>query len=56
MSLLGHNVVLMSNHQTEADPAIIALLLERSNPRISENMAIGLLLIRFARHLAWEGT
>jgi glycerol-3-phosphate O-acyltransferase len=38
MSLLGHNVVLMSNHQTEADPAIIALLLERSNPRISENM------------------
>ncbi|KAG2553673.1 hypothetical protein PVAP13_9KG540700 [Panicum virgatum] len=37
-STKGHNVVLMSNHQTEADPAIIALLLERSNPRISENM------------------
>ncbi|KAG8084250.1 hypothetical protein GUJ93_ZPchr0010g7873 [Zizania palustris] len=35
----GHNVVLMSNHQTEADPAIIALLLERSNPWISENIA-----------------
>uniref|UniRef100_A0A0D9XMX1 Glycerol-3-phosphate acyltransferase, chloroplastic n=1 Tax=Leersia perrieri TaxID=77586 RepID=A0A0D9XMX1_9ORYZ len=34
----GHNVVLMSNHQTEADPAIIALLLERSNPWISENI------------------
>jgi len=34
----GHNVVLMSNHQTEADPAIIALLLEKSNPWISENI------------------
>ncbi|TYJ41181.1 hypothetical protein E1A91_A03G003000v1 [Gossypium mustelinum] len=34
----GHNVVLISNHQTEADPAIIALLLEKTNPRISENM------------------
>ncbi|XP_039806258.1 glycerol-3-phosphate acyltransferase, chloroplastic-like isoform X2 [Panicum virgatum] len=33
-----HNVVLMSNHQTEADPAIIALLLEKSNPWISENI------------------
>jgi len=38
MSLQGHNVVLMSNHQTEADPAIIALLLEKSNPWISENI------------------
>ncbi|CAN6311742.1 unnamed protein product [Urochloa humidicola] len=35
----GHNVVLMSNHQTEADPAIIALLLEKTNPWISENIA-----------------
>ncbi|XP_050263710.1 glycerol-3-phosphate acyltransferase, chloroplastic isoform X2 [Quercus robur] len=34
----GHNIVLMSNHQTEADPAIIALLLEATNPRIAENM------------------
>ncbi|KAJ1296091.1 hypothetical protein BS78_01G272300 [Paspalum vaginatum] len=34
----GHNVVLMSNHQTEADPAIIALLLEKTNPWISENI------------------
>ncbi|GJM91582.1 hypothetical protein PR202_ga07968 [Eleusine coracana subsp. coracana] len=34
----GHNIVLMSNHQTEADPAIIALLLEKTNPWISENI------------------
>ncbi|AQK66221.1 Glycerol-3-phosphate acyltransferase [Zea mays] len=34
----GHNVVLMSNHQSEADPAIIALLLEKTNPWISENI------------------
>ncbi|XP_072962496.1 glycerol-3-phosphate acyltransferase ATS12, chloroplastic isoform X1 [Typha angustifolia] len=34
----GHNIVLMSNHQTEADPAVIALLLERSNPQIAENL------------------
>ncbi|MQM11659.1 hypothetical protein Taro_044568 [Colocasia esculenta] len=34
----GHNVVLISNHQSEADPAIIALLLEKTNPYISENM------------------
>ncbi|GMY29665.1 glycerol-3-phosphate acyltransferase, chloroplastic isoform X2 [Fagus crenata] len=34
----GHNIVLMSNHQTEADPAIIALLLEATNPQIAENM------------------
>jgi len=38
MSLQGHNVVLMSNHQTEADPAIISLLLEKTNPWISENI------------------
>jgi hypothetical protein len=36
--LQGHNIVLMSNHQTEADPAIIALLLEATNPQIAENM------------------
>ncbi|NP_001290538.1 glycerol-3-phosphate acyltransferase, chloroplastic [Elaeis guineensis] len=34
----GHNIVLMSNHQTEADPAIIALLLERTNSHIAETM------------------
>lgn len=34
----GHNVVLMSNHQTEADPAVIALLLEKTNPHMAENM------------------
>ncbi|XAR70671.1 Glycerol-3-phosphate 1-O-acyltransferase [Bertholletia excelsa] len=34
----GHNIVLISNHQTEADPAIIALLLEASLPHIAENM------------------
>ncbi|XP_022995677.1 glycerol-3-phosphate acyltransferase, chloroplastic isoform X1 [Cucurbita maxima] len=33
----GHNVVLISNHQTEADPAIISLLLEKTNPYIAEN-------------------
>ncbi|KAL2901214.1 Glycerol-3-phosphate acyltransferase chloroplastic [Bienertia sinuspersici] len=34
----GHNVILMSNHQTEADPAVIALLLEKTNSHIAENM------------------
>ncbi|GER34646.1 glycerol-3-phosphate acyltransferase [Striga asiatica] len=34
----GENVILISNHQTEADPAIISLLLESSNPFIAENM------------------
>ncbi|KAK6140961.1 hypothetical protein DH2020_025294 [Rehmannia glutinosa] len=34
----GENVILISNHQTEADPAIIALLLESTNPFIAENM------------------
>ncbi|KAA8525837.1 hypothetical protein F0562_007692 [Nyssa sinensis] len=34
----GHNVVLISNHQSEADPAVIALLLEATNPHIAENM------------------
>ncbi|XP_022967260.1 glycerol-3-phosphate acyltransferase, chloroplastic-like [Cucurbita maxima] len=34
----GHNVVLISNHQTEADPAIISLLLEKTSPYIAENM------------------
>ncbi|KAJ4951094.1 hypothetical protein NE237_027926 [Protea cynaroides] len=34
----GHNVILISNHQTEADPAVIALLLETTNPHIAENV------------------
>ncbi|KAL5724726.1 glycerol-3-phosphate 1-O-acyltransferase [Ranunculus cassubicifolius] len=34
----GHNVVLISNHQTEADPAVIALLLETTNPYFAENV------------------
>lgn len=34
----GENVILISNHQTEADPAIIALLLESTHPWLSENM------------------
>ncbi|KAJ0051420.1 hypothetical protein Pint_03513 [Pistacia integerrima] len=34
----GHNIVLISNHQSEADPAVIALLLESANTRIAENL------------------
>ncbi|CAL0314178.1 unnamed protein product [Lupinus luteus] len=34
----GHNIIFMSNHQTEADPAIISLLLEKRLPYIAENM------------------
>ncbi|GFZ08684.1 phospholipid/glycerol acyltransferase family protein [Actinidia rufa] len=34
----GHNIVFISNHQTEADPAVIALLLEATHPHIAEKM------------------
>ncbi|KAG6399184.1 hypothetical protein SASPL_140660 [Salvia splendens] len=34
----GENVILMSNHQTEGDPAVIALLLESTNSFIAENL------------------
>lgn len=34
----GHNVILISNHQSEADPAVISLLLETTNSYISENL------------------
>eukprot|EP00271_Cylindrocystis_brebissonii_P016841 TRINITY_DN4142_c0_g1_i1.p1 TRINITY_DN4142_c0_g1~~TRINITY_DN4142_c0_g1_i1.p1 ORF type:complete len:478 (+),score=76.40 TRINITY_DN4142_c0_g1_i1:258-1691(+) len=34
----GHNVVLLSNHQTEADPAVLALLLEKSHPRLATEL------------------
>lgn len=32
------NVVLLSNHQTEIDPQIISLLLEKEYPQLAENM------------------
>ncbi|XP_052484852.1 glycerol-3-phosphate acyltransferase, chloroplastic-like [Gossypium raimondii] len=38
----GHNVVLISNHHTEADPIIISLLLEKANSHIAENMLYSL--------------
>ncbi len=34
----GENVILLANHQTEADPQIISLLLERTHPHIAEKM------------------
>nr|GME00063.1 glycerol-3-phosphate acyltransferase, chloroplastic [Ipomoea batatas] len=34
----GENVILISNHQTEADPAVIALLLESTHPYLAENL------------------
>ncbi|XP_028952304.1 glycerol-3-phosphate acyltransferase, chloroplastic-like isoform X1 [Malus domestica] len=40
----GHNIFLISNHQTEADPAVIALLLESTNPHLAEKMFLDLVL------------
>eukprot|EP00249_Psilotum_nudum_P010659 c22685_g1_i1 orf=266-1843(+) len=34
----NHNVILFSNHQTEADPAVMALLLESNYPSLAEDM------------------
>lgn len=34
----GNNIILFSNHQSEADPAAIALMLETSNPDIAEKI------------------
>lgn len=34
----GHNVVLLANHQTEADPAAFALLLEAEFPRLATDV------------------
>nr|UKG18720.1 chloroplast glycerol-3-phosphate acyltransferase [Forsythia viridissima] len=34
----GENIILISNHQSEADPAIIALLLESTCPRLAGNL------------------
>lgn len=31
-------MILLSNHQTEADPAVIALLLETTHPFLAENL------------------
>ncbi|GKA78093.1 chaperonin CPN60-2, mitochondrial [Tanacetum coccineum] len=36
----GENVILISNHQTEPDPAIIALLLKTTSPYISDYAVI----------------
>ncbi len=34
----GHTVVLLANHQTEADPAVFANLLEASHPKLAQNV------------------
>ncbi len=34
----GHNVVLLANHQTEADPGVWALLLERTHPQLATDI------------------
>lgn len=36
--LQGHNIILFSNHQTEADPAIIGLLLEQTLAYFAEKI------------------
>lgn len=34
----GHNVILLANHQIEADPQAISILLEKSNPTLGREM------------------
>jgi glycerol-3-phosphate O-acyltransferase len=34
----GENVILLANHQTEADPQVIAILLENTHPHIGEKI------------------
>ncbi len=34
----GNNIILLSNHQIEADPQVISLLLEASHPQLAEEM------------------
>lgn len=34
----GENVVLLANHQTEADPQIISILLEKTHPQVGEKI------------------
>lgn len=36
----GDNVILLANHQTELDPQAISLLLEKTHPRLAEEMII----------------
>ncbi|PRQ33900.1 putative glycerol-3-phosphate 1-O-acyltransferase [Rosa chinensis] len=38
ITVQGHNIILISNHQTKADPAVIALLLETTNPHLAKKM------------------
>lgn len=34
----GENVILLANHQTEADPQVISLLLEETHPKLAEEI------------------
>jgi len=34
----GENVILLANHQTEPDPQAISLMLEKTHPKLAENM------------------
>ncbi len=34
----GHNVVIMANHQTEVDPAVVSLLVGKSHPMVATDM------------------
>ena len=34
----GENVILLANHQTEPDPQLISLLLEKTHPGFAEEM------------------
>lgn len=36
--LAGHNVVLLANHQTEADPGVFALSLEKTHPKLATDV------------------
>ncbi|KAL0716361.1 hypothetical protein Bca4012_065683 [Brassica carinata] len=51
----GHNIVLISNHQSEADPAVISLLLEAQCPYIGENIvslrALNLICVYSKNHM-----
>ncbi|KAL0650123.1 hypothetical protein Bca4012_092814 [Brassica carinata] len=51
----GHNIVLISNHQSEADPAVISLLLEAQCPYIGENIvslrAMNLICVYSKNHM-----
>ncbi len=34
----GHNVVIMANHQTEIDPIVVSLLVEKSHPMLATDV------------------